>query len=145
MLRELRRGGSRERKERAVALDNGKSILLVESDPTLGDITAFRLELLGYRVERAADAAAAFEQVERERPDLILIDLMLPGISGFDATDHFKNDERTAHIPVVAMSSNADLDEVQRAFACGVQDYLVVPYSPAALEQKLERLLEPAE
>lgn len=128
-----------------MALDNGNTILLVESDPTLGDITAFRLELLGYRVVRAADAAEAFEHVERERPDLILIDLMLPGVNGFDATDHFKNDERSAGIPVVAMSSNADLDEVQRAFACGVQDYLVVPYSPAVLEQKLERLLDPAD
>jgi CheY-like chemotaxis protein len=127
-----------------MALDDGKRILLIEAEDVLAEITAFRLELLGYRVERAASSPEAFAAVERQRPDLILINMLLPGINGFDATDHFKNDQRTSDIPVLALSNNADLDQVQRAFECGAADFLVVPYNPAVLEEKIQRLLEPA-
>lgn len=116
-------------------------VLLVLDDPTLGAITAFRLELLGYRVECVASGEAVLEAVERESPGLIVVDLLLSGSEGFQLVDRLSNDERSAGVPVLGLSSNADLEAVHRAFAAGVKDYLVVPYDPAVLEQKLEHWL----
>ncbi len=116
-------------------------VLLVLDDPTLGAITAFRLELLGYRVECVASSEAVLEAVERESPGLIVVDLLLSGSEGFQLVDRLSNDERSAGVPVLGLSSNADLEAVHRAFAAGVKDYLVVPYDPAVLEQKLEHWL----
>ena len=120
---------------------NTPKILLVESDPLLGEVTAFRLELLGYQVRRADSSSAALAQVEQDRPDLIIVDLQLADASGFDITEHLRNDERTSKVPIMALSSSADLDDVQRAFQCGAQEYLVVPFNPAVLEQKVTKVL----
>ena len=119
--------------------DRTKRILLIEDDSTLAEITAVRLELLGYQVARAANAGEAFGIVEQQSPDLILIDTQLGGSVGYDIAEHLKADERTAKTPIVALSTSADLDDVQRAFDSGVADYLVVPFDPAVLERKLEQ------
>jgi CheY-like chemotaxis protein len=120
-------------------MQTAPKILLVLDDPTLGAITAFRLELMGYRVECVDSAEAALELIEREPPRLIVIDLLLGRAEGFQIADRLSNDERTAEIPVMALSNSADLDAVQRAYTAGVEDYLVVPFDPAVLEEKLER------
>lgn len=117
-----------------------KRILLLEAEPILAEITAFRLELLGYQVDRASSANEAFDAIDQQRPDLIMVDMLLPGSNGYDVIDRLSNDERTTGIPVMALSSNADLDEVQRAFLCGAKDYLVIPYDPVVLEEKLEKM-----
>jgi CheY-like chemotaxis protein len=120
-------------------MQSAPKILLVLDDPTLGAITAFRLELMGYLVESVASGEAALEAVERDPPGLIVIDLLLERAEGFQIADRLSNDERTAEIPVMALSNSADLDAVQRAYTAGVKDYLVVPFDPAVLEEKLER------
>jgi CheY-like chemotaxis protein len=94
---------------------------------------------MGYRVECVESAEAALEAIETEPPRLIVIDLLLGRAEGFQIADRLSNDERTAAIPVMALSNSADLDAVQRAYTAGVEDYLVVPFDPAVLEEKLER------
>lgn len=115
-------------------------ILLIENEPTLAEITAFRLELMGYRVEQVASGEEALKTICHEAPDLIIIDLLLAGEDGFVLADRLASDERTHGIPLMALSSRADLDDVQRAFSAGVKEYLVTPYDPSVLEQKLEKL-----
>jgi CheY-like chemotaxis protein len=114
-------------------------IVLVIDDPTLGAITAFRLELMGYRVESVATSEAALEAVRNDPPGLIVIDLMLGGSDGLAIADRLGNHQGASGIPVMALSTSADLEAVQRAFAAGVEDYLVVPFDPAVMEEKLER------
>ncbi len=117
------------------------TILLIESDPTLAEITAFRLELRGYRVVRAESAQDAFARLEGELPQAILLDTQVAGADGFEIANQLSNNERTSRIPLMVLSSKADLKDVERAYAAGAKDYLVTPYSPAVLESKLERLV----
>jgi CheY-like chemotaxis protein len=127
--------------ERAMSHEQARRILLVEDEPILAEITAFRLELLGFIVDRAKNANDVFAALDKYLPDAILIDMLLGGVSGFDVTEHLQNNERTSHIPVIALSSNADLENVERAFACGAKEYVVVPFDPSVLEQKLDKVL----
>jgi len=119
-------------------------LLLVEDDKTLADVTAFRLELLGYEVVIHHSAEDALQWIESELPDLVILDLALPGVDGLELTNRLKNEPRTTDIPVMAFSTAPDLDMVQRAYAAGVREYLVTPYDPAVLEEKLESMLQTA-
>lgn len=118
-----------------------RKILLVESEPALAEITSFRLELLGYRVEHVRGKEAALEAMRREAPDLVLVDIASAEGQGHELTNCLANDPDASHIPVMALSSNADVEEVQRAFVAGAREYLVTPYDPVVLESKLEKLL----
>lgn len=118
-----------------------RRILLVENEPVLAEITSFRLELMGYVADHAATPEGVFAAIEANRPDLIMVDLLLAGDEGLHLADRLASDSRTAGIPVMAISSRADLDSVQRAFQAGVKEYLVIPYDPVVLEEKLERLV----
>jgi CheY-like chemotaxis protein len=118
-------------------------VLLVDDDTTVAEITAYRLELLGYSVQAANTGEAALQAIENERPDAVVVDLQLPGMDGIEVTTRLSNDERTSGIPVIAFSSDADLATVQKAFGAGARDYVVKPYDPVVLERKLEKLLAP--
>jgi CheY-like chemotaxis protein len=118
-----------------------RKILLVVDEPTLGAVTAFRLELMGYDVQSVATADEAFDALANQTPGLIVVDLLLGGSEGLRIVDRLSNDARSSGIPVLALSSNADLEDVQRAYAAGAEDYLVVPYDPNVLEEKLDRWL----
>ena len=120
---------------------NAQQLMLVVEDETLADITAFRLELLGYGVRQVHTADEARSILQVQAPDLIILDLALSGTDGFELTNQIRNDPQTTGIPVLAFSSSADLEDVQRAYAAGVSDFLVTPYDPMVLEHKLEKLL----
>ena len=119
-------------------------LMLVEDDPTLADITSFRLELLGYGVATVHSGEEALNKVSEDVPDLIILDMALPGMGGTELINQLKSDVRSSEIPVLAFSSDADPDAVETAHQAGAKDYLVTPYDPAVLEQKLIRLLETA-
>jgi CheY-like chemotaxis protein len=117
-------------------------VLLIEEDPILAEVTGFRLELLGFRVLQVHSAEAAFDAVDGQSPDVILLDTVLPGMDGIELTNRLSNDPKTSTIPIMVLSTNADLNEVQRAHVAGAKDYLVIPYDPSVLEEKLDRLLQ---
>ncbi len=119
-------------------------ILLIEDEPVLAEVTGFRLELLGFEVETAASSEEAFQAIQRVLPEAILLNLGSPDMDGLALTERLSNDPRTSPIPIMAISDNADLDEVERAFAAGAKDYLVIPYDPTMLQEKLEKLLQQA-
>jgi CheY-like chemotaxis protein len=115
-------------------------ILLIEEDPTLRDITAFRLELLGYEMVSMESAEKALEWLQNNLPTLVLVDQFLTGMDGIELLDRLSNDVRTSEIPVIFLSVNADLEDVQKAYNAGADEYLVIPYDPIVLESKVERL-----
>ncbi len=117
------------------------NIMLVEEDEILADLTSFRLELLGYRVDIRRNAEAALDAIHQSPPDLIVLDLYLPGMDGVELINRLKMDEATAGIPIMAFSIESDLDVVTRAHAAGADDYLVTPYDPAVLQEKIAALL----
>jgi DNA-binding response OmpR family regulator len=116
-------------------------ILLIEEDPTLLEITAFRLELLGYEVVMQQSAERALEWLRDKLPSLIIVDQVLPGMDGVEFINRLSNDTRTNEIPIMFVSAKADLDDVQRAYNAGADEYLVIPYDPMVLESKVERLV----
>ena len=115
-------------------------ILLIEGDPTLLEITAFRLELLGYAVEKLDSAERAIDWLRENLPSLIIVDYVLPGIDGIEFINRLSNDTRTSEVPVMFLSTNGDLEDVQKAYNAGADEYLVIPYDPMVLESKVERL-----
>jgi CheY-like chemotaxis protein len=117
-------------------------ILLLEEEPVLSEITAFRLELLGYRVTCVAGGEDLLKQLADQTPDLMIVDTHVPDMNCGELINRITSDSRYGHIPVLVFSIDADLDAVQKAFAAGAKDYLVIPYDPAVLEDKVEGLLE---
>jgi DNA-binding response OmpR family regulator len=122
-------------------LRNTPQILLIEEDPLLLEITAFRLELLGYEVAKVPTAEQALDWLQHELPTLIIVDQTLPKMGGIELINRLSNDVRTSDIPVIFLSVNADLEEVQKAYNAGADEYLVIPYDPTVLEAKVERLV----
>ena len=116
------------------------TILLIEEEATLMEITAFRLELLGYQVirQKTADDAAAWL---RERlPNLIAVGHVAE-MESIEFLNHLSNDPRTSELPIIYLSSSTDLEEVQRAYNAGADEFLVTPFDPLVLEKKVDGLL----
>jgi DNA-binding response OmpR family regulator len=115
-------------------------ILLIEGDQTLLEITAFRLELLGYEIITFDTAERGLEWLRDQLPTLVIVDHVLPGMDGIEFINRLSNDTRTSEIPIVCLSTNGDLEDVQKAYNAGSDEYLVIPYDPMVLEAKVERL-----
>src|SRR5688500_3362200 len=120
--------------------DRPAQILFVEEDLVLMEITAFRLELLGYEVVTHQSAERALEWLKEQLPSLIIVDHVLSGMDGIEFINRLSNDARTGEVPVMLLSTNGDLEDVQKAYNAGADDYLVIPYDPIVLESKVERL-----
>lgn len=125
--------------------DPHETILLIEEDATLREITQFRLELLGHRVVAYASGGDALDWLTNELPRAILIGHFLPDMDGLEMIDRLSNDLRTSEVPVMLLSPNAELTDVQKAFNAGADDYLVTPFDPLMLERKLARLTQSIE
>ena len=121
-----------------------KTVLLVEEEPVLLDITAFRLELLGYQVVTKESADAALEWLAGNVADLIAVGFVAD-LDPVDLLNRLSDDERFSKTPLLLLSPNSDLDEVQRAYNAGADEYLLTPYDPLMLERKVEGLLAAAE
>jgi CheY-like chemotaxis protein len=122
--------------------DGTSQILIVEEDPVLLEVTAFRLELLGYDVVQQQSAERALEWLQKQLPSLIIVDHMLPGMDGTEFINRLSNDTRTSDIPIMFLSTNGDLEDVQKAYNAGADEYLVIPYDPMVLESKVDRLMK---
>ena len=106
---------------------NEKKILLVEDNEVNRRLAGFLLRSQGYQVCEATTAAAAFEMVEKERPDLIVMDIQLPGMDGLEITRKLKEQPATANIPVVAVTSFAMKGDREKELAAGCAGYVTKP------------------
>jgi CheY-like chemotaxis protein len=105
----------------------GKNILLVEDNEVNRRLAGFLLRSHGYEVREATTALAAFEILEKERPDLIVMDIQLPGMDGLEATRKLKEQPGTADIPVIAVTSYAMKGDREKALAAGCAGYVTKP------------------
>jgi CheY-like chemotaxis protein len=117
-----------------------KKILVVEDQELNMDLLVQLLED-EYEVLTATDGAAGIKLAERERPDLILMDLSLPVVDGWEATRRIKANDSLKHIPVIALTAHAMVGDAERARACGCDDYLPKPLDEDLLFEKLDRFL----
>jgi two-component system cell cycle response regulator DivK len=119
------------------------TILHVEDNPANRMIVRDLLEFQGYRVVDVVDGVEALAAAERERPNLILMDVQLPHISGLEATRRIKAREDLHHIPIVVVTSFALSGDDQRAYAAGCDAYIAKPYKPRELLQLIQKILQP--
>jgi CheY-like chemotaxis protein len=123
----------------------GKHILIVDDYPDALEIWAFYLRSLGYRVSTAANGMAALQQAERLLPDLIVLDLELPALSGFDVAKRLRANPDTSSIPLIAATGYSHMSQLDRARNVGFDQIVIKPCDPDVLVEHIERLLEAAE
>ena len=116
-------------------------ILLVDDEPDLVQMVSFRLTASGYEVITAFDGQQALDQVKKGKPDLIILDLMLPKLDGYKVCRLLKFDERTKSIPVLIFTARAQVEDVTLATECGADAYLTKPFEAKVLLDKLQELL----
>src|SRR6516225_4068558 len=116
-------------------------ILLVEDNEMSRDMLSRRLKRHGYSVVTANDGAQAHALACSENPDLILMDIGLPDMDGWEVTRLLKSSEQTMHIPIIALTAHALLTDRQKAFETGCNDYDTKPVDFTRLTEKMENLL----
>lgn len=119
-----------------------KKILVVDDEPDVLLLCRVNLEFEGYDVAVAHDGEEALSFITREEPDLVLLDVMMPGMDGWQVLSAIKSDPSKKHIPVVMLTAKVqDRDQI-RGWTSGVVDYVTKPFNPIALSQTVKRALE---
>jgi len=117
-------------------------ILIAEDEPDIRDLVAFTLRFAGHEVVAVGNGAEAVEAAPREMPDLILMDVRMPQMTGYEACEKIKLDERVRDIPVVFLSAKGQDSEIQAGLSAGASEYLLKPFGPMELTDKVRELLE---
>lgn len=117
------------------------NILLVEDEPAIQELIAFNLTQAGHHVMRADSVEAAQNMVRSALPDLILLDWMLPGISGIDYARKLRADERTRQIPLIMLTARSDETDKIAGLDTGADDYITKPFSPRELQARIKAVL----
>lgn len=116
-------------------------ILIVEDQPELRHLYATQLSLSGFDVIEAGNGADAITETTDRTPDVVLMDLSLPVVDGWEATRRLKSDRRTAHIPVVALTAHDGAGELERAMRAGCDWFVPKPCPPDALIVEIRRVM----
>ncbi|WP_337172452.1 response regulator transcription factor [Gemmatimonas aurantiaca] len=116
-------------------------ILVVDDEPEIVALVAYHLAKAGYRVATAASGPDALEVARRERPSLIVLDLMLPGMSGFDVLEQLRTDDSTRDVAVLMLTARREEPDRIRGLSLGADDYLTKPFSPAELVLRVGAIL----
>jgi DNA-binding response OmpR family regulator len=118
-----------------------KLILVADDDEDIRDIVGFRLERAGHRVICVANGDDALAAARAQRPDLAVLDVMMPGLTGWEVTRALKADPETNAIPVILLTARSRDVDVSRGFAAGADDYLRKPFSPEELGARVSAAL----
>jgi DNA-binding response OmpR family regulator len=116
-------------------------VLLVDDEDSLRKVMKDLLERDGYIVTEARDGVQALDQVDRVGPDIIVLDLNLPGLDGYGVLSHLRSRPATASIPVIVLTAKGDEDNEVRVFELGADDFLTKPFRARALSARLEAVL----
>lgn len=116
-----------------------KKILIIEDDKFLRELIAQKLIKEEYDISEAADGEEGIKKIEEEKPDLILLDLILPGIDGFEVLSQMKNNPALTSIPVIILSNLGQKEDVEKGLKLGAVDYLIkAHFTPAEIIDKIK-------
>ncbi len=107
-----------------------KRILIVDDEPHIIKVLTVRLEKAGYEVIAAIDGQETLNKVRKEMPDLVILDLMLPGIDGYKVCRLLKFDERYKHIPIIVLTARVEEEDRKRSMEVGADEYITKPIKP---------------
>ena len=125
----------------AQANSDRQRVLVVEDEPDIAALVAYQLTRAGFKVETSLDGVEALRAVNREVPDLIILDRMLPGISGDEVLGRLKDDAETKDIPVLVLTAKKEQEERIAGLELGADDYLTKPFSPRELVLRVQAIL----
>jgi two-component system phosphate regulon response regulator PhoB len=117
------------------------TILVVEDEPAIQELISYNLELAGHQPLKAQNAEQALEIVRTALPDLVLLDWMLPGMSGIDFARKLRADKRTQSVPVIMLTARAEERDKLQGLETGADDYLTKPFSPRELNARVKAVL----
>ena len=116
-------------------------ILVVDDEPDILSVLVYHLSREGYRVTTAVNGQRALTAAATEQPDLIILDLMLPGMDGYEVLQRLRGAESTSSMPVILLTARRDEDERVKGFEVGADDYITKPFSARELTLRVEALL----
>lgn len=119
-----------------------QKILIVEDETDISDLIMFNLQRAGYTVLQAHDGIKGVSLIFSDRPDLIILDLMLPGRDGYSVFHEIRKDPRTSHIPVIMLTAKSQAEDRIMGLEAGADDYLTKPFSPKELVLRVNNLLQ---
>ncbi len=119
-----------------------KAILVADDDPDILSIVAMSLEAQGYTVHKAANGREAVDLARANRPDLVLMDMMMPVLSGYEAVGELKADASTRDIPIVGLSAKAMSTDMERATDVGIDGYITKPFRIAQVLAVIDGYLQ---
>ena len=121
---------------------NRKRILVVDDEIYIVHILEFTLTMEGYEVITAADGEEALRKVETDRPDLVVLDIMMPRMDGYEVCRRLREDAETRELPVILLSARGRPIDREAGIEVGANDYIVKPFSPRRLLEKIRDLLD---
>ena len=120
----------------------GEKILVVDDEPNILKLVSFILTSRGYKVVEAALGAEAIQKAKSEKPDLIILDVMMPKMDGFEAAKKIKSDAATKSVPILMLSSKAQFEDKMKGIDSGAMDYITKPFDKEELLEKVRECLE---
>jgi len=120
-----------------------KTILIIEDDKFLRELIAKKLIKEGYEISEAVDGEEGMKKVKEEKPDLVLLDLILPGIDGFEVLSRMREESALASIPVIILSNLGQREDVEKGLRMGAVDYLIkAHFTPGEIIEKIKNTLK---
>ena len=116
-------------------------ILVVDDDPEIVNLFAYALRRAGYQVEGVLDSQAALERARQAPPDLILLDVMMPGMDGYEVARQLRAEAATSSTPIVMLTARALIADQVEGLQAGANSYLVKPVTPSVLVNKVREIL----
>lgn len=117
-------------------------ILVIDDEPNIVQTLKDRLEMNEYDVVTACNGREGLQQAEKERPDVILLDVIMPIMDGHEMLEHLRRDEWGQEISVIMLTARSQTQDIARANSCGIDDYIVKPFDLSELLEKIESIVE---
>ena len=116
-------------------------IVVADDDIDIRELVEFKLSTMGHEIVAVGDVGAALEACRAHKPDLAVLDVMMPGVSGLDAIRMIRSDPDLLDLPVILLTARAQESDVETGFDSGADDYITKPFSPRELASRVEALL----
>jgi DNA-binding response OmpR family regulator len=120
----------------------GKKILVIDDEPLVVEVLKIRLEMNDYEVITASDGVEGIERAMREKPDLILLDILMPGLDGYQVCQKLKEDRKTERIPIIMLTALGQSAGRKKGHSSGAYDYIFKPFDDEELLKSIEKALK---
>ena len=119
-----------------------QSVLIVDDEPMARTLLRLMLVRAGFNVSEAENGFEALERVHLNQPDIVLLDVMMPGMDGFTVCEKLRGDQYTSELPIIMLSAKSDLDSINKGLRVGATKYLTKPISPEDLTRHVREALD---